>query len=193
MGNSIKGGHRLSKFSETGSNDALIYKKHQIPTRMTSIGTLINKHIKLKNGNNLIHNGRLEYIYDFSPSNNTSVSYVTDPNTNYFITINNETKNNYKVGYGFDFSTQTGWSINVNYDRYNSGGNEHNDNLNLRAGFVPNKKIQYGLALKEADNTSVGLNIVKNMNGFDFKLNLDQNIFAESFDQKANIYIYKEY
>ena len=56
-----------------------------------------------------------------------------------------------------------------------------------------NRKIQYGLALKEADNTSVGLNIVKNMNGFDFKLNLDQNIFAESFDQKANIYICKEY
>ena len=49
------------------------------------------------------------------------------------------------------------------------------------------------LALKNTETTSAGLNIVKNINGFDFKLNLDQNIFAESFDQNASIYIYKEY
>ena len=183
----------LLNFSESGSNDALTYKKHQIPTRMISFGTLLNKPLKLKSGNNFTHNGRLEYIYDFSPSNNTSVSYVTDQNTDYFITINNEAINNYRAGYGFDFSSITGWSVNLNYERYNAGGSGHNDNLYLSTGFVPNRKIQYELALKNTETTSAGLNIVKNINGFNFKLNLDQSIFAENFDQNTTFYIYKEY
>ncbi len=136
----------LLNFNESGSDDALTYKKHQIPTRMIAFGTLLNKPLKLKNGNNFIHNGRLEYIYDFSPSSNTSVSYVNDQNTDYFITINNEAINNYRAGYGFDFSSITGWSVNLNYERYNAGGSGHNDNLYLSTGFVPNRKIQYELA-----------------------------------------------
>ena len=83
--------------------------------------------------------------------------------------------------------------MNLNYERYNAGGSGHNDNLYLSTGFVPNRKIQYELALKNTETTSAGLNIVKNINDFNFKLNLDQSIFAENFDQNTSFYIYKEY
>ena len=143
----------------------------------------------------LIHNGRLEYTGDFSPSNNTSVSYVTDPNTDYYITIENEVTHNRRLGYGFDFSTQTGWSVVLNYERYNAQGNDYNDNLYFMAGFVPNKKNQYVLNLKgtDANSMSTGLNIVKNIYGFSLNLNLDQNLFSETPNQNADFSISKKY
>ena len=96
---------------------------------MASVGMLFDKSEKFKNGKTLKHNARIEYIADFSPSTNPSVSYATDPNTDYFILIGNETTHNYRVGYGFDVSTVTGWSVIINYERHNAKESGHSDNL----------------------------------------------------------------
>ena len=181
----------LSIFSETGSNDALIYDKHQIPTGMASVGMLFDKSEKFKNGKTLKHNARIEYIADFSPSTNPSVSYATDPNTDYFILIGNETTHNYRVGYGFDVSTVTGWSVIINYERHNAKESGHSDNLYFAAGYVPNTETKYALNLNSSDTVMVGIDIVKNIRGFDIKFGFENDILNVNKNQNANISLSK--
>ena len=179
----------LSTFQESGSADALIYEKHQIPKGMASLGILIDKTQKFNNGNILKPMARLDYTADFSPSTNTSVSYVTDASTEYFVRIGNESTHNYKAGIGFDLSTIAGWSIIANYEIENSNGNGNTDNLYFSAGWVQNRKIKYALNLKGKDNIATSLEIVKNINGFDIKFNVDADLINKN--QNSNIYINK--
>ena len=183
----------LSTFSEKNSNDALIYEKHQIPNGMAALGILFNKQQKLDNGNLIKGNGRIEYIGDFSPSTNANVSYVIDPSTDYFISIGNETTHNYIAGLGFDFSTIKGWSLIINYERHNSNGSGHSDNLYFSAGWVPNNNTEYALTLNGNDNLSTGFNIVKNIGGFDFSFNVKADVVNPNPDRKANLLINKKF
>ena len=183
----------LSTFSEKNSNDALIYEKHQIPNGMAALGILFNKQQKLDNGNLIKGNGRIEYIGDFSPSTNANVSYVIDPSTDYFISIGNETTHNYIAGLGFDFSTIKGWSLIINYERHNSNGSGHSDNLYFSAGWVPNNNTEYALTLNGNDNLSTGFNIVKNIGGFDFSFNVEADVVNPNPDRKANLLINKKF
>ena len=181
----------LSTFSEKGSNDALIYEKHQIPTGMASVGMLFSESIKYNNGKIIKHNGRLEYIGDFSPSTNTNVSYVTDPSADYFISIGNETTHNYRVGYGFDLSTATGWSVILNYERHNANGSGHSDNLYFAAGYVPNTETKYAFNLNSSDTVMAGIDIVKNIRGFDIKFGFENDMLNVNKNRNANISLSK--
>ena len=181
----------LSSFQESGSADALIYDKHQIPKGMASLGILIDKTQKFNNGNILKPMARLDYIADFSPSTNTSVSYVSDASTEHFVRIGNESTHNYKAGIGFDLSTITGWSIIANYEIENSNGNGNTDNLYFSAGWVQNRKTIYALNIKGKNNIATGLEIVKNINGFDIKFNIDADLTNKN--QNSNILINKSF
>ena len=133
----------------------------------------------------------IEYIADFSPSTNPSVSYATDPNTDYFILIGNETTHNYRVGYGFDVSTVTGWSVIINYERHNAKESGHSDNLYFAAGYVPNAETKYALNLNSSDTVMVGIDIVKKIRGFDIKFGFENDILNVNKNQNAKISLSK--
>ena len=184
----------LSTFQESGSNDALIYEKHQIPKGFASLGMLVDKTKKFNNGNVLKPMARLEYTADFSPSTNTNVSYVSDTNTDYFIRIGNQSTHNYKAGLGFDFSTITGWSIILNYEiDYAENGTGNTDNLNFTAGWVPNTETEYALSINGSETIQTGLNIVKKFNGFDLMFNIETDLLYENRNQNANISLNKAF
>ena len=73
---------------------------------------IIDNTFQFKNST-IKHNGRLDYIADFSPSSELQFSYVTDQSTDHNYVLGNVATHNYRIGYGFDFSTPTGWSIIV--------------------------------------------------------------------------------
>ena len=98
-----------SSFSNKDS-DALIFDKHEIITGLANIGMIVDNTVQLKNST-IKHNGRLEYIADFSPSSELQFSYVTDQSTKYNYVLGNVATHNYRIGYGFDFSTPTGLSL----------------------------------------------------------------------------------
>ncbi len=181
----------LSTFQESGSNDALIYEKHQIPKGFASLGMLVDKTKKFNNGNVLKPMARLEYTADFSPSTNTNFSYVSDPATDYFARIGNQSTHNYKAGLGFDLSTVTGLSVILNYEIDYTNGSGHTDNLNFIAGWVPNIETEYALYINGSENINTGFNIVKKVRGFDLKFNIDTNLFYDNRDQNANISLNK--
>ena len=181
----------LNTFQESGSNDALIYEKHQIPKGFASLGMLVDKTKKFNNGNVLKPMARLEYTADFSPSTNTNVSYVGTPSTDHFIRIGNQSTHNYNAGLGFDLSTVTGWSVILNYEIDYANGSGHTDNLNFIAGWVPKSETEYALSINGSENIKAGFNIVKKVRGFDLKFNIDSDLLYENRSQNAKISLNK--
>ena len=108
---------------------------------------------------------------DFSPSSNTNVSYVSDPNTDYSIRIGNQSAHNYKVGIGFDLSTISGWSVIMNYELQNANGRGNIDNLYLTAGWVPNNNTQLNASITNSNSLIVGLRhkLSFNKNKYNYK------------------------
>ena len=176
-----------SSFSNKDS-DALIFDKHEIITGLANIGMIVDNTVHLKNST-IKHNGRLEYIADFSPSSDLQFSYVTDQSTKYNYVLGNVATHNYRIGYGFDFSTPTGWSIIVNYEKESTNGSGHSDDLYFAAGYVPNAKTEYALILNPSDDFNASLNINKNIKGLDFKLDFENEIFSKN--HKTNISLSK--
>ena len=185
----------LESYKETSSfsnkeSDALIFDRHEMVTGLANIGMILDNTVKLKNST-IKHNGRLEYIVDFSPSSGAKFSYVSDQSTDYNLTIGNEATHNYRVGYGFDLSTATGWSVILNYERHNANGSGHSDNLYFAAGYVPNTRTKYALNLNGSDTIMAGFNMVKNIRGFDIKFNFENDILNVNKNQNANISLNK--
>jgi len=176
-----------SSFSNKDS-DALIFDKHEIITGLANIGMIVDNTFQLKNSV-IKHNGRLEYIADFSPSSDLQFSYVTDQSTKYKYVLGNVATHNYRIGYGIDFSTPSGWSIIVNYERQSTNGSGNSDDLYFAAGFVPNAKTEYALILNTSDDMNASLNINKNIKGLDVKLDFENEIFSKN--NKTNIYLSK--
>ena len=181
----------LNTFQESGSNDALIYEKHQIPKGFASLGMLVDKTKKFNNGSVLKPMARLEYTADFSPSTNTNVSYVGTPSTDHFIRIGNQSTHNYNAGLGFDLSTVTGWSVILNYEIDYANGSGHTDNFNFITGWVPNRETEYALSIDGSENIKTGFNIVKKVRGFDLKFNIDTDLLNNNKNQNANISLNK--
>ena len=185
----------LESYKETSSfsnkeSDALIFDRHEMVTGLANIGMILDNTVKLKNST-IKHNGRLEYIVDFSPSSGAKFSYVSDQSTDYNLTIGNEATHNYRVGYGFDLSTATGWSVILNYERHNANGSGHSDNLYFAAGYVPNTRTKYALNLNGSDTIMAGFNMVKNIRGFDIKFNFENDMLNVNKNQNANISLNK--
>ena len=179
----------LDKYNETGKN-ALTYDKHEIITRIASLGMIFDNTTQLKSMT-LKRNGRLEYNVDFSPSSEAKLSYVADPETDYTLSVGNEATHNLRAGIGLDLSTQNGFSLMANYERNQGKENGHSDNAYFSIGYVPNKKIQYALSLNDIETMTTSFGVVQKINDFDLKFNIDYDFFGEIPDRVMGITLRK--
>ena len=179
----------LDKYNETGKN-ALTYDKHEIITRIASLGMIFDNTTQLKSMT-LKRNGRLEYNVDFSPSTEAKLSYVADPETDYTLSVGNEATHNLRAGIGLDLSTQNGFSLMANYERNQGKESGHSDNAYFSIGYVPNKKIQYALSLNDIETMTTSFGVVKKINDFDLKFNIDYDFFGEIPDRVMGITLRK--
>ncbi len=177
----------LSEYSEIGTS-ALIYDKQKIETGMISAGFTLSNVIKY---NNITFkpSGGLELGLDFSPSSAATVSYVTDPNTNYTSFIGQDSKN-IKANLGFDLIMKNGFSLMTNYER-NQSDNSHSDTLYLGAGYIPSEDIEYAMSLEDDDK--VFFNYKRNINGFDITFGSNYSLMSEIPEYAANLEISKRF
>ncbi len=173
----------LSEYSEIGT-DALIYDKQQIGTGMASIGVRLDDTIQFEN-TTFKPSGLLEYGANFSPSSNATVSYVSDPSTDYTLSIAHEATHNLRAGLGFDFITENGLTIMANYERDQSD-NSHSDTLYLGVSYISNNNTEYAMSLND-DKTF--FDYKKNINGFDIKVSSNYNLMSEIPEYSANLEI----
>lgn len=105
----------LLKYRETGA-DALIYDKQKILSGMTSAGLKVDNKIEFENIT-LKLRGHLEYSANLSPTSKATVSYVSDPNTDFTLSIDVKDIHSVRAGFGFDILTINGWSVTTSYER----------------------------------------------------------------------------
>ena len=168
--------------------DALLYKEQNIKSALITLGVLLDKTDKDKEEDEIVnHHGRLEYIADLSPSSDAEFYYLNSQSTVYNHNVENKSKHNFRIGYGFDVTSITGWSFVGNFERFQSNGKGHSNDIYLSVGYVPIDAMKFVFDVNNFENTS--LSLTNNVNGFDLKMSSNYNFLSDVPDYGANIEI----
>ncbi len=173
----------LKEYSETGT-DALSYDDQTIKNGAIYSGISLNNTFKFNNIN-FVPNAGIELGIDFSPSSDVSITYVSDPNTPYMRSIDQQESKSGKVKLGFDIITQMGFSLSTLYER-NQSENSYSDTFYLGTAYITLSEAQYALSIK--DNVA-SADYVKKLNGFDITFDTDYNLFSEYPEYEINLKI----
>ena len=165
--------------------DSLIYKEQNIKTALATIGLLFDT-ANQQEERTTNHHGRLEYVGDFSPSSTAEFYYLNDQSTNYEYKAKNKSKHNYRIGYGFDITYISGWSIVTNFERFGASGKGYVNEFYLLLGYVPIDDTEYTMSL---DNDKAYLAYKKNLKGFDIEMSSNYNFMGEIPDYGASLEI----
>ncbi len=124
----------------------------------------------------------LELGYDLSPDSDVSLNYISDPNTKYTKSIDQEDDKSIKGKIGFDVVNDIGPSMMFFYERVETE-DSHSDTLYLTVGYVTYRKDEIALGL--VDQTASAI-YKKNINGFDISLNSEYEISDKYPDYSTN-------
>ncbi len=164
--------------------DALIYKDQNIKTALATIGFLFDTENKQEE-RTINHHGRIEYVGDLSPSSNAEFIYRNDLGTGYNYSTNNKSKHNYRIGYGFDVTSITGWSVVTNFERFGASGKGFYNEFYLLIGYVPIDDMKFTFQLNDFGNAS--LDLTKKINELDLKISTNYDILSVVPNYNANI------
>ena len=168
--------------------DSLIYKDQNIKSALATIGVLLDKTDKDKQEDEIInHHGRLEYITDISQSSDGEFYYQNSQSTVYNYTADNKSKHNFRIGYGFDVTSISGWSLIGNFERLKANGRGYTNDIYLSLGYVPIDKMKFMFDVNNFNNTI--LSLTNNVNGFDLKISSAYNFLSDVPEYGANIMI----
>ena len=173
----------LSQYSEIGTN-ALYYGKQTVETVGLYSGLTFNNEI-LKNDFILRPSAGFELGIDLSPSSDVSLNYVSDPNTKYTKSIDQQDEKSIKGKIGFDVLHNNGWSLMTFYER-NQSENSHSDTLYFLTGYVSSKDEEYAMALND---NKASIEYKRNINGFDISFDTGYGLFSEYKDFEVNLKI----
>ena len=174
--------------------DVLIFKKQEVITGLATIGVLLDKKVKRNDEKIINHHGRLEYIANFSPSSDATVYYANNQSTIYDYKVDNKADRNYRIGYGFDITSISGWSVVANIERFKADDIGHTNEFYLSLGYVPIDGTKFAFDLKNNESTKTGFNISKNVNGYDLKFDYENYLSqSKKGDYLANLSLHKKY
>jgi hypothetical protein len=168
--------------------DALLYKEQNIKSVLITLGVLLDKTDKDKEEDEIInHHGRLEYIADLSPSSDAEFYYLNSQSTVYNYNVDNKSKHNFRIGYGFDITSISGWSLVGNFERFKANGRGYSNEIYLSVGYVPIDEMKFMFNVSNFENTS--LSLTNNINGFDLKMSSNYNFLSDIPEYGAKIEI----
>ena len=165
--------------------DALLYKDQNIKSVLVTTGILLDKTDTDKQEDEIInHHGRLEYIADLSPSSDAEFYYLNSQSTVYNYKVDNKPKHNFRIGYGFDVTSISGWSLVGNFERFQSV-KSHSNEIYLSVGYVPIDEMKFVFDVNNFNTTS--LSLTNKVNGFDITVGSNYTLMSEIPDYGANI------
>jgi len=168
--------------------DALLYKEQNIKSALITLGVLLDKTDTDKEEDEIInHHGRLEYIADLSPSSDAEFYYLNSQSTVYNYNVDNKSKHNFRIGYGFDITSISGWSLVGNFERFKANGRGYSNEIYLSVGYVPIDEMKFMFNVSNFENTS--LSLTNNINGFDLKMSSNYNFLSDIPEYGAKIEI----
>ncbi len=167
-------------------SDALIYKDQNIKSALATIGVLFDT-TNQQDEKTTNHHGRLEYVGDLSPSSNAEFYYINDSSTFYDYRTNNKSKHNYRIGYGFDVTSISGWSVVTNFERYGASGKGYYNEFYLLFGYVPIDDMKLSFEIDNSNKTN--LEFTNKINNYDLKVNSTYNLFSDIPEYNTNVTI----
>ena len=166
--------------------DVLLYKEQNIKSALVTLGVLLDKTDTDKEEDEIInHHGRLEYIADLSQSSDAEFYYLNSQSTIYNYHVDNKSKHNLRIGYGFDITSITGWSLVGNFERLQSNGKGYSNDIYLSIGYVPIDEMKFVFDVNNFENTS--LSLTNKVNGFDLNMSSNYNFISDVPDYGANL------
>jgi len=173
----------LIAYTESG-NEAIKYNDQDIVSLMTSLGMMIDRDISLENSI-VISRVNLEYGKDFASNSKVVTRYTSDNNTTYSYQANKQDRDILTAGFGFDFTHIQGLTISADYQKQKIISEGSIDTLLLAASFVSKRETEYAMTLESTDDFAVGLNVAKNINGFNFTVGSNYTLMSEIPDYGA--------
>ena len=173
----------LNAYTESG-NEAIKYNDQDIVSLMTSLGMMIDRDISLENSI-VISRVNLEYGKDFASNSKVVTRYISDNNTTYSYQANKQDRDILTAGFGFDFTHIQGLTISADYQKQKIISEGSIDTLLLAASFVSKRETEYAMTLEGTDDFAVGLNVAKNINGFNFTVGSNYTLMSEIPDYGA--------
>ena len=165
---------KLAGYTETGSN-AIKYHEQIVETAGVYGGFAFNKEV-FKDDYIIRPTAGFELGLDLSPSSDVSLNYVSDPNTKYTKSINQQGEKSIKGKVGFDLLKENGWSLMAFYER-NQSENSHSDTFYFLTGYVVSKDEEYTMELNENKTLLV---YKRNIDGFEIKFDTGYELFTEN-------------
>ena len=165
---------KLADYTETGSN-AIKYHQQIVETAGVYGGFAFNKEV-FKDDYIIRPTAGFELGLDLSPSSDVSLNYVSDPNTKYTKSIDQQGEKSIKGKVGFDLLKENGWSLMAFYER-NQSENSHSDTFYFLTGYVVSKDEEYTIELNENKTLLV---YKRNIDGFEIKFDTGYELFTEN-------------
>ena len=166
--------------------DALLYKEQNVKSALATIGILLDKTDTDNQEDEIInHHGRFEYIADLTQSSDAEFYYLNSQSTVYNYKVDNKSKHNFRIGYGFDVTSISGWSLVGNFERFKANGKGYSNEIYLSVGYVPIDELKFVFDVNNFDNTS--LSLTNNVSGFDLKMSSNYNFLSDVPDYGARI------
>ncbi len=165
---------KLADYTETGSN-AIKYNEQIVETAGIYGGFAFNKEV-FKDDYIIRPTAGFELGLDLSPSSDVSLNYVSDPNTKYTKSIDQQGEKSIKGKVGFDILNENGWSLMAFYERDQSE-NSHSDTFYFLTGYVVSKDEEYTMELNENKTLLV---YKRNLDGFEIKFDTGYELFTEN-------------
>ena len=171
----------LDEYSEKGTNP-LKYDEQTVETVGLYGGFNLSNEI-FKEDYTIRPSFALELGYDLSPNSDVSLNYVSDPNTKYTKSIDQEDDKSIKGKIGFDVVNDSGPSMMFFYERVETE-DSHSDTYYFTAGYVTHRKDEFALGL--VDQTA-SASYKKTINGLDISLNSEYDVFEEYPNYEINL------
>ncbi len=165
---------KLADYTETGSN-AIKYHEQIVETAGVYGGFAFNKEV-FKDDYIIRPTAGFELGLDLSPSSDVSLNYVSDPNTKYTKSIDQQGEKSIKGKVGFDLLKDNGWSLMAFYER-NQSENSHSDTFYFLTGYVVSKDEEYTMELNENKTLLV---YKRKIDGFEIKFDTGYELFTEN-------------
>ena len=172
---------KLTDYTETGSN-AISYDEQTVETAGIFGGFTFNKEV-FKDDYIIRPSAGFELGLDLSPNSDISLNYVSDPNTKYTKSIDQQGEESIKGKVGFDLLKDNGWSLMAFYER-NQSQNRHSDTFYFLTGYVVSKDEEY---IMKIDENKTSLVYKKNIDGIDIKFDSGYELFTENPDYYFNL------
>ena len=109
---------------------------------------------------------------------------ICNQSTIYNYEVDDKSMHNFKIGYGFDLSLTSGWSLVGNFERFKAIGKGYSNEIYLSAGYVPNDKMKLVFNLNNFEGTTLSLN--NKINDFDLKISSNYEFLKNTSQVKYN-------